>query len=325
MAYTKTTGSFLSGDQKTNCAYYVYTPEQNPRAILQICHGMCEYVERYEELASYLTEKGFIVCGEDHLGHGNTAAPEDYGYFGAEGYEGLIKNVETLKCIMRKRYRSLPYILLGHSMGSFIARQYVIDYPDGVDALVICGTNGGDQPIGAGIALTSLLSKLRGERYRSELVRSIAFKGYNSHFKSENDHYSWLSRDRENREKYAADPRCAFTFTLNGYLNMFRLLKAVSSEEWANEVPKGLPILIISGSEDPVGSYGEGVKLIYDRLNAAEICNLKIKLYEGARHEILQEINREEVFADLAEWMEETVEGIREARVQSNFIFGGGV
>lgn len=326
MAYTKSTGTFLSGDQKTNCAYYVYTPEVNPKAIVQICHGMCEYMERYEHVAEFLTGQGYVVCGEDHLGHGNTAAtPEDYGYFGSEGYEGLIRNVENLRQIMRKRYRSLPYILLGHSMGSFIVRQYAVDYKDSIDALVICGTSSGAQPLNAGILLTGLLSKIRGERYRSSFVRNISFKGYNDRFKSENDPYSWLTRSKECRVSYASDSKSGFTFTLNGYNAMFRLLKSVSSEEWANEVPKGLPIYIISGDEDPVGDYGEGVKTVYDRLIAAEICNLKIKLYEGARHELFNEINREEVFADLLEWLNETVDGVREARIQNNFMYGGGL
>lgn len=324
MAYTKSSGTFLSDDQKTSCKYYIYTPEANPKAIVQICHGMLEYMERYEHVAAFLTEHGYIVCGEDHLGHGNTAVtPEDYGYFGSGGFDGLVNNVEKLRLMMRKRYRSLPYIMLGHSMGSFIVRQYVVDYKNEIDALVICGTSGGDEPLTVGIMLTSLLSKIFGERYRSNFVRKMSFMGYNNRFIDEKDPFSWLTRDKDCRTAFASDPKVSFTFTLNGYNTMLRLLKSVSSEEWANEVPKGLPIYMISGTEDPVGHDGKGVKAVYDRLSEAEICNLKIKLYEGARHELFNEINREEVLSDLLEWLNETIDSIREARMQSNIFFGG--
>ena len=315
MNYIETTGSFTSADKKSEIYYRICTPKDTPKGIIQISHGMCEYFNRYDTFIDYFTDKGFIVCGNDHIGHGKSVkSRDDLGYMGEGIFDCLAADLYGLNRIIRQKYRSLPYILLGHSMGSFVARDYITRYPDSIDGTVICGTSGRNKAAPAGIFLCSFLSKLRGTKHRSKFVRNIAFSGYNSHFSDEKDISSWLTRETDVRKTYLDDPFCNYTFTLDGYKNLFSLLKKVSDEGWEEKVPCSMPILLISGEEDPVGNYSKGVIEVYDRLEAKEINFLKIKLYPGARHELFHETNREEVFADVEDFANEVIEGILEAR-----------
>lgn len=305
----------MSSDKEHNIVYYVYTPEIPPVAVLQIAHGMCEYTECYEEFAGYLTGLGIVVCGNDHLGHGSTALPEDRGFFGGTGGgDHLVDDLEGLRAVMRRRYRNLPYILLGHSMGSFVARAYIIKYTDKLDGVILSGTSGGDVPLKFGLFVSGILIKLRGERYRSRWLKNLSSKNYNTRFKAEKDADSWLSKEVEIRHKYAGDERCNFIFTVRGYNDMFRLLQRVSSEEWAPSVPKGLPIFIIGGDNDPIGSYGNGIQMVCDRLQDAGIYDLTMKLYPGCRHEILNETERGTVYSDIYDWIMKVREGVLECR-----------
>lgn len=317
MSYRKTTGSYKSSDGVTDIAYAVFTPVIPAVAVLQIVHGMCEYFARYEEFAAYLADNGVVVCGEDHLGHGDTAkSPEDYGFFGSkDGDRHLVDDVEGLRALIRKRYRALPYFMLGHSMGSFIARSYITRYGSNIDGVIISGTSGGDQPLKFGKFLARVICALRGERYRSRLLRNISMGSYNKRFASENDITSWLSRNLENRRQYAADPRCTFIFTARGYYDLFSLLQSVSGEDWAPSVPRGLPIFIISGGEDPVGDYGKGPQLVADRLQDCEVYDISFRIYPDMRHEILNEVGREQVYSDVLEWIMRVREGVIEDRM----------
>ena len=305
--YTVHRDTYLSADAKHPIVYYVYIPKnREPRAIVQISHGMCEYIGRYEPFAAFLCEKGYVVAGNDHVGHGASAAREaDLGF--TAGAENLVDDVHTLTERLKNEYRGLPLVLLGHSMGSFVARRYLEKYPDAADAAIISGTGGADSPTGFGKLLTKTMMLFKGERYRSELVKSIAFMGYNKHFEAENCKDAWISRDREIVERYGKDPLCQFTFTLRGYYDLFDLLGKVSDKAWAGNLKKDLPILMISGEDDPVGAYGVGVRKIYDRLTRAQMTDVSLRLYAGARHEMLNETNRVEVFADIAAWLEQKI------------------
>ena len=314
----KTVNTFKSADKETDIVYYVYTPEREimPKAIVQISHGICEYVERYEELAEFLTANGVVVCGNDHLGHGKTAAdPSKLGYFGnSDGDKNLVHDIHTLYGIMRQKYRRLPYIMLGHSMGSFIVRSYMTasNYGNEIDGVILCGTSGTNQPVGYGIMLASVISVFKGKMYRSKTLRKLAFKNYNQRFANENDEFSWLSKDTDIRTKYTADDHCNFTITAYGYRDLFRLLQEVSADEWAADIPLSLPVMFISGTEDPVGNYGEGVKLVYDKLDDAELNDVTLKLYENDRHEILNETDRSVVFEDILGFVNRVYEGVLE-------------
>ena len=315
LSYTKTTGTFRSAGDVYDVTYYVYTPKDPPKAILQISHGMCEYIERYEPFISFMCQNSILVCGNDHIGHGKSIGTEDdLGYFGHEGGdEAFAADLNELYNIMRKKYRRLPYILFGHSMGSFVCRDYIARFTDTVDGAIICGTSGINKMTGMGIRLASFLGKLRGERYRSKFLKNTAFKNYNSHFPGEGE-VAWLTKDKAIRDAYEKDPLCSFNFTAYGYRDMLTLLKRISSPEWAATVPQALPVFIISGEDDPVGDYGKGVGEVRCMLEDAELCNISGKLYPGDRHEILNETDRDQVWSDILEWVLETAKGAIECR-----------
>ncbi len=304
--YTFYRNVYPSADNCSQVVCYFYVPSNTaPKAVLQISHGMCEYIRRYEHFADFLCQRGYVVCGNDHIGHGETAENEQELGFTAKGggAEYMVDDVHRLTEKLREDFEGLPIALFGHSMGSFVVRRYLEKYPDAVEAAILSGTGGPDSPTGFGKALTRLLMLFHGEHYRSEFVRKIAFTGYNKHFADEKCENSWISRDRELVDRYGKDPYCHFTFTLRGYYDLFYLLGRVSEKAWAGNLRKDIPILMISGDEDPVGAYGVGVKKIYNRLIDAKMTNVTLKLYQGARHELINETNRAEVFEDIADWL----------------------
>ncbi len=305
--YTFYRNNFPSSDGLNRIACYFYIPIKSaPRAVLQISHGMCEYLRRYEPFADYLCDKGYIVCGNDHLGHGDTATSvEDLGFTAkGGGAEFMVDDVYTLTQKLRTDFEGLPIVLLGHSMGSFIARRYLEKYPNAVDAAILSGTGGPNNPTGFGKALTRFLMLFYGERHRSDFIQKVAMGSYNDHFREENSSFSWVTRDRNITNAYANDPFCNFTFTLRGYYDLFYLLGKVSDRNWAGKLKRDLPILMVSGDQDPVGNYGKGVIAIYNRLISSGMTDVTLKLYPGARHEMLNEINQSEVFDDIAEWLD---------------------
>lgn len=296
--------SIPSADGKSTLAAYAVIPA-SPRAMLQISHGMCEYFLRYEGFAEYLSEQGILVFGHDHLGHGHTAkAPEELG-FTAEGggAEILCADVRRVAEHMHTRYPDLPILLFGHSMGSFIARAVLEEDASLYRAAIICGTGGPDTPAGAGKLLASLLIALRGERYRSTFLKGVAFSGYNKKFEKNCDPNAWLTRDEEIVERYNADPFCTYVFTLRGYHDLFSLVERVSRRAWAEEMPKELPLLLMSGEMDPVGSWGKGVRLVDTALREAGVKDVTLRLYPEMRHEILNEIGKETVWRETLEWI----------------------
>ena len=301
--------SFSSSDQSTQLAAYKVVPK-HPRAMVQVSHGMCEYFLRYEGFAEFLAQEGFLVFGHDHLGHGYSAKHESDLGFTAEGggAELLVKNVISLSQKMKEEYPHLPLILFGHSMGSFIAREVLARNGDHYHAAIICGTGGPDTPAAAGKLLASLLMKMKGERHRSRMLKSIAFAGYNKKIEKNCDPNAWLTRDGAVVEAYNADPFCTYVFTLRAYHDLFTLVEWVSKKDHAERIPKELPLLVVSGEEDPVGAWGSGVKKVYDRLADAGVKDVALKLYPGMRHEILNEIEKEQVWSDLKKWMEQKLE-----------------
>ena len=201
--------------------------------------------------------------------------------------------------MMKKKYQNVPYFLLGHSMGSFIARQYIVKYGSLLDGVLLVGTSGGRFGSGFGIWLAKRIAVLHNDRYISRLLTHMSTGAFNRRFRRERDENSWISRDAENRRNYAENPLCTFTFTASGYRDLFTLLHAVSAKEWAGHVPKDLPIFLLSGTDDPVGNYGKGVQKVFKRLKEAGVTDISIKLYQGDRHEIINETDKEQVYADV--------------------------
>lgn len=297
---------YLSRDGVTNVHAIEWIPEGEVKAVLQVCHGMTEYIGRYEEFARYLNEKGVFVTGHDHLGHGESVQSEEYyGYFHEKkGNQYVIGDIHKLREITEKKYPEAPYFMLGHSMGSFLLRQYLTMYGKGLKGAVIMGTgHHGRLVLNAGQLLCRIVAAFKGWKYRSTFINNLSFGGYNKKFKNDETGATWLSRNVENCEKYAADPLCTFTFTVNGYYQMFQGMKMLAGKKSVERIPKKLPILFVAGSDDPVGSFGKSVRKIYNKYRAAGIEDVKLKLYKDDRHEILNEVDREDVYVDIYRWI----------------------
>lgn len=283
-----------------------YTPQDlsDVKAVIQIAHGMAEHLERYEPFADFLCDNGFAVYINDHIGHGQSVSSKDeLGYFGEkDGWKNFIEDCHTLLQTAKSDFPGKPYFFFGHSMGSFISRSFSAKYASELDGAVFCGTSGPNPGAPVGMKVASLIAKVKGSHYRSKFIDNLAFGAYNKHFEGRTA-FDWLSRDDWQVDKYIADDLCGFLFTAYGYRDMFALLQSVSVKSWFENYPKELPVLIISGAEDPVGNYSKGVKQVYDSLKAAGKQNVTMHLYANGRHEILNEKDAfDEVCKDLIEW-----------------------
>ncbi|HIW74189.1 MAG TPA: alpha/beta hydrolase [Firmicutes bacterium] len=298
--------SFPSTDGVNTVAATLWEPDEPPRAVLQVCHGMGEHIGRYRWFAEQMTSRGIAVAGDDHLGHGRTASgAEELGYFGArDGYVHLMEDEHSLRRELEKRYPGLPCFLLGHSMGSFITRFYVSRHGEGLAGYLCCGTSGRNPLVKAAILLSNLLVGVQGGKTRGSLLNKLAFQDYNKRFAPAATGHEWLSRDPEVYLPFENDPYCGFVFTNAGFRDLFRLLDTVTGRKWSDRVPRDLPVILLSGEEDPVGQYGKGVRQVYAWLKESGVRDLSIRLYPGARHELHNELNRDEFVADVAAWME---------------------
>lgn len=284
----------------------MWLPESKPVAIFQIAHGMAEHGERYEEFARYLCGKGFAVLVDDHAGHGKSVkSDDDLGYFGENGgWDSFVEDERTLTEIVKNDYPDTPIIFFGHSMGSFIAREYIRRYgnDERIKAAVICGTSGKNTASAFAIKLAGAIIRIKGSRHRSNFINSVAFGTYNSKIKNARTTFDWLTRDEKIVDEYIADKYCGFLFTAAGYRDLFTILDTVSKKEWYSAVPNELPLMIISGEEDPVGTYGKGIKQVYNDLKNSGQKDVTLNLYPQMRHEILNEFGKEKVFEDIALW-----------------------
>jgi len=295
-----------STDGKNTLHVVQWRPIDEPKAIVQISHGMIEYIERYNDFAEYLTQNGIAVIGNDHLGHGHTAKDDsDLGYFGEGKSATVVDDLHKVTEYAKKELgEDKPYFLFGHSMGSFMARRYLMTYGDCLDGAIICGT--GYTPgaiLGVGGFVAGWLKLIKGERYRSPFLKKLSFTGYDKRIPNKKTDNDWLSVNEENVEKYNADKYCTFGFTVNGYQTLFEVLKFIQKKENYVKIPKDLPLLFIAGSEDPVGNYGEGVKKVYQQYKEVDIKDVKMNLFAGDRHEILNEDDKQEVYKKVIFWI----------------------
>lgn len=277
----------------------------NVKAVIQIVHGMAEHTDRYLDVANYLCERGFAVIMHDHAGHGRSVkSDDDNGYFcDKDGWMRLTEDIYEVTKLAKQNFPGVKVIIWGHSMGSFLTRLYIAKYKKATDAAIICGTSGANPAAGAGIFLANTIAKVKGAKYRSKFIDIIAFGQYNKHF-SGGTGFEWLSVNEENVAKYVADPKCGFLFSASAFCDLFHMLKAVSEDKWFSDVPADEKIYLISGTMDPVGNYGEGVKEVFEKLKATGHTNVSMKLYEGLRHEIHNELTDNEVYNDIATFAE---------------------
>jgi len=305
---------FTSRNGRTKLHAVRYSPEQldSVRGVLQIVHGMAEYVERYDEFAEYFTSRGIVVTGEDHMGHGKSVNQKQggkYGYFCQQDPATVVvQDVHQLQQLTRKLYPHVPYVLLGHSMGSFITRNYMYCYGKGISGVILMGT-GMQSPLTLYMAkaLVGIQKVFCGSRHTSKLIDKLAFGRYNRRISNPRTSFDWLSRDAARVDQYLADPLCGFVFTVNGFDTLFELIARLYRPGNLKRIPKELPVFMLSGKADPVGGYGKGVRRAYASLKKAGLRKIKLKLYAGGRHELLNEINRKEVMQDIYDWMKGTV------------------
>lgn len=303
--------SFLSKDGKTKIHAVKWMPESGEyRAVLQITHGMVEYIERYKPFAEFLNDQGVLVVGHDHLGHGaSVASEEELGYFAEpDPSDTLVEDMHTLRTTIQTENPGVPYFMMGHSMGSFLLRQYLTMRAEGLAGAIVMGT--GDMPyalLKAGQAVCKSISLTKGWHHRSHLVNQLGMGGYNRQFEPSDSTKDWITSDDSKRKEYEADPLCNFVFTVNGYYQMFEGMKVLTRRHAMDKIPVELPVIFVSGAEDPVGSNGVGVTRVFRKYEAHGMTDVEMKLYAGDRHEILNETDREEVYEDLYRWMEKRI------------------
>ncbi len=299
-----------STDKKNQLHLAIWEPDEYSdeeiRGVVQISHGMVEYMERYQGLAEFLTNQGYVVAGNDHLGHGHSAASDrDLGYFAKKcGSRILVRDLRRVTAYLKHRYPEKPFFLLGHSMGSFLARNYAMKYGDELDGLILIGT--GAQPQAAltlGQRLIELLKQFRGDRYRSSLLYKLCFATYNSKIHPKRTEYDWISRDESIVDAYAKDKFCTFRFTLNGYEALFQMIEYIQNPSHEEKIPKKLPIFFLTGSSDPVGHYGKDIRELSGRYRELGIKDVTFRIYYGARHELLNELEYDRTQKDILEWL----------------------
>lgn len=300
-------GSFTSSDKKTNIKYYIFEPEGEIKGVVQISHGMQDYILRYKYLIRYLNAMGYVVCGNDDLGHGQTSlGKETDGFFAKKnGHKYVLADLHTMTKIAKEKYSGLPYFLLGHSMGSFFARAYAYYYPEDIDGLVLCGTSGKVKGTGFAINLLTIVKIFKGAKGKFNVIDKLMTKPYFKYIDDVKTGAEWVTRDPERLANYENDKNTRFKFTISAYKDMLKVLKFVNTNKWAKGVKKYLPIAIYSGSHDPVGNYGKGVAEVYSLLEKQKVQDLELKLYPKARHELHNELleTRMSFFSDLNAWL----------------------
>lgn len=295
-----------STDGKNQLNVYIWEPQEKPIAILQISHGMCEHLNRYDDFAKFMNENNILVVGNDHLGHGKTAKDDDdLGYFGPGKSKTVVDDLFEVTKYTKENYgKDIPYFLFGHSMGSFMARRYIMTYGSELTGAIISGT--GSQPgvvLAGGKMVAGLIGAVKGERYRSPLLKSMAFGAYNKKIDNPRTVSDWLSKDEKIVDIYENDKFCKYDFTVDGYKTLFDSISFIQKPENIKKIPVDLPIFFISGTDDPVGNYGKGVEQVYDAYEAAGVKDIEIVLYHDGRHEMLNEIEREGVYEDVDTWI----------------------
>ena len=287
------------------------TPGVNPRAIVHLVHGMSEHMGRYDDFATYLARKGYVVCGADFVGHGRSVSSDDeLGCLPVEnGKEVLLEDVHELRKIVAARFsRQTPYVMFGHSMGSFVVRAYVARHGEGLAGAVVCGTGNQSRLLSrAGNLLARAIAKTKGENARSMLLHNMGAGAFSKGIENPRTQLDWLSVDEAVVNAYEEDPLCGAIFSVGGYATLTDLTAEVVTAASASAIPKTLPLFYIAGDCDPVGENGKAVQAAASLAYRAGVKKVQLKLYPGMRHEILNEPGKAEVYEDVLNWLEQEV------------------
>ncbi|NLK68858.1 MAG: alpha/beta hydrolase [Clostridiaceae bacterium] len=294
----------FSGKDRKSIYLYVWENVREVKGIVQIFHGMSEHALRYEDFALFLNKNGFVVYANDHRGHGKTAdSISELGVIGKDGFNNIVEDEYILYKEIREKYPDKPIYVLGHSFGSFVSQDYITRFGDGISGVIMSGSamqKGID--ITAGRCLAIIQCKLFGEKRKAHFLDKLSFGNYNKRIQNAKHKFAWLSTDEETVEKYEQDPLCGGVVSIGFYYYMLKAFKDMYLRNKLNKIPRSLPMLILSGEEDPVGYYGERVKKLYE-LYKNEGLNVQMKLYPEMRHEILNEKNSINVYSDILNWL----------------------
>lgn len=303
---------YLSADNKTQIHAVEWKPEKEIIGVIQIAHGVTEHILRYEQFAEFFTQKGFVVVGNDHLGHGTSIAKNSKPmYFGPKNsWNFVVQDIETCRKMTKEKYSDIPYVLLGFSLGSFLVRTYLIDYAkEPIDASIIMGT--GYIP-NFKIAIAKMIAnneaKKVGEENTSPVIKSLTFETYNKLFKPNRTECDWLCSNEKAIDEYLADPLRGKNYSAGLFIELLSGMQYTSNLKNIKKMNKKIPIFLLSGDKDPVGEFGKGVIKTFDILRKAGIENVDIKLYKDLRHDILHEKNRNNIYADIYNWLEKNID-----------------
>lgn len=292
---------FISCQDGHQMPVYCWLPDQRPVAILHIAHGMAEYAERYAGIASFFVNNGIAVYAHDQRGHGKAVTSiEEQGITPKNWYHLQIADIDLCIQQHRREYPGKKIFLLGHSMGSFLAQRYFQLHGSHIDGLILSASNGKEDPLmpfGIGLAWTQM--NIFGERYKSKLIDQLSFGQFNRKFKPNRTSSDWLSRNTVEVDKYAADTRCGFVCTASFYYYFFQGIKEGFNKKNIAAIPKDVPVYAFAGSKDPVGLEGKGFLTLIHKWKAAGVNDLSYHLYDGGRHEMMNEINSEEVLKNI--------------------------
>ncbi len=302
--------NFTTKDHKN---IYVYSYEvDKPKAIIQIAHGMAEHAKRYEYFAKALNKAGYTVYANDHRGHGKSVkTKEELGIMADEdGFNKTLDDMRTLTNLIKEKHPNLPIVLFGHSMGSFLAQKYLMYYPEDISCAILSGSNGENPVILSYLAKKIAASEVKklGRNEKSKKMNALLFGKFNKKFKPNRTDFDWLSTNETEVDKYVNDDYCGFLFSAGGYHDMISEIIHINNSDKINNIPKNLPILLVSGDKDPVSNFGKGVIKLRDKYLNSGIKNVEMKLYKGLRHEVLNENGRDLIIDDIINFINKNID-----------------
>lgn len=298
-------GSFIKGSRNKDIFLRSWEEVENPKGLVQIFHGMAEHSERYDDFANFLNRQGYIVYGDDHRGHGRSQFKDKpLAYIGEDGFNEIVEDEKIISGLIRDKHKGLPLYIFAHSFGSFLGQEYIIRYSRDIDGIILSGSAKQDGfDVKAANILASIQNSLLDPSKPAKLIDKLSFGSYNDHIKVPRTKFDWLTRDEGEVDKYIADFFSGYLSPINFYYYLFRAFKNLYRPERLEKIHKSLPILVLAGDKDPVGKYGRSVKRLYDQYQDLRMEDIGLKLYQEGRHELLNEINKEEVYKYIYDWL----------------------